>query len=121
MEADNVFAGIPFPLPEELTHIILQTPAVRIERIISQGHASPPGFWYDQEENEWVLVLEGRAVVEFEGRSEAVKLQRGSFLNIPAHTRHRVAWCDPERTTVWLAVFSMEGPHGRSTGGRPRE
>jgi cupin 2 domain-containing protein len=77
---------------------------VRIERIVSRGQASPEGFWYDQEEDEWVVVLEGRAAIEFEGQAEAVELVRGSYLNIPAHVRHRVAWTEPEQNTIWLAV-----------------
>jgi cupin 2 domain-containing protein len=104
MNAENLFDDIPTRLPEELATTILQAGSFRIERIISQGHASPPGFWYDQDDNEWVVVLEGSAAVEFEGRAEAVVLQRGSHLNIPARVRHRVAWTDPQGKTVWLAI-----------------
>ena len=67
-------------------------------------HASPPGFWYDQEQSEWVLLVEGSAALEFEGHPEPVELRRGSYLNIPARARHRVAWTDPARKTVWLAI-----------------
>jgi cupin 2 domain-containing protein len=100
----NLFEGIPAELAEELFTTIHQAHGLRIERIVSQGQASPPGFWYDQDENEWVVVLQGSAAVQFEGKPEPVKLCRGSFLNIPAHTLHRVVWTDPNQQTVWLAV-----------------
>ena len=104
MDARNIFAGIPAELPAELFTRLLQTNNVRVERIVSRGHASPPGFWYDQEENELVVVLKGSAAVQLEGDAEPVELQPGSFLSIPAHARHRVAWTDPHETTVWLAI-----------------
>lgn len=78
--------------------------SVRIERIVSLGQASPPGFWYDQEEGEWVMVVEGAARLEVEGRGEIV-LGAGDWIDLPAHTRHRVAWTQPDAVTVWLAVF----------------
>ena len=104
MNAENLLDNLPADLPEELFTAILQANNLRIERIVSQGHASQPGFWYDQEENELVIVLEGSAAVQFEGDAEPVELRRGSFLNIPAHARHRVAWTDPNEKTVWLAI-----------------
>lgn len=94
------------PLPNDLTEEVctewLRQGAVRIERIVSNGHASPEGFWYDQMEHEWVLLLEGDAEVEF-ADGERVHLTRGDTLNLPAHTRHRVAFTS--RPAVWLAVF----------------
>ena len=71
---------------------------------LSQGHVSPPGFWYDQAEDEWVVVLEGSAAVQFEGAAEVVHLRRGDCLKIPARARHRVVWTDPAQKTVWLAI-----------------
>jgi cupin 2 domain-containing protein len=100
----NLFDNIPANATEELFTTLFQTTGLRIERIVSQGQASPPGFWYDQEEDEWVIVLEGSATVQFDGEPQPVELHRGSYLNIPAHVRHRVAWTDPNRKTVWLAV-----------------
>jgi cupin 2 domain-containing protein len=99
----NLLEGIPAELPEELVQTLLHSDHVRIERIISRGHASPEGFWYDQAQNEWVLLLRGTALLRFEGQ-EPLKLLPGSFLNIPAHTRHRVDSTDPNEPTVWLAV-----------------
>ena len=104
MNAKNLLDGIPADLPEELFTTILQANNLRIERIVSQGQASPPGFWYDQEENELVIVLDGSAAVQFEGDVEPVELRRASYLNIPAHARHRVAWTDPNQKTIWLAI-----------------
>lgn len=88
----------------EDTAEMLRQPNVRIERIISQAQASPPDFWFDQEWGEWVLVLSGSAGVLIEGEAEARTLVEGDYLDIPAHTRHRVDWTDPEEPTVWLAV-----------------
>ena len=104
MEAKNLLDGIPTGIPEELITAIHGTGGLRIERIVSQGQSSPEGFWYDQDEHEWVVVIEGRAVVQFEGEAEAIELQRGSYLNIPARARHRVVWTDPDQKTVWLAI-----------------
>lgn len=108
MKADNLLANLPADLPEEFFTTLLQTDDLRVERIVSQGHASPPGFWYDQAGNELVIVLEGRAAVQFEGDAEPLEMRRGSYLNIPAHARHRVAWTDPNEKTVWLAIHYRE-------------
>ena len=104
MEAESLLNDIPAELPEELFTTLLSAKGLRIERIVSQGQVSPPGFWYDQEGSEWVVVLEGSAAVQFEGAAEPVELRRGSYLNIPAHARHRVAWTDPNQKTIWLAI-----------------
>ena len=103
----NMFDEIPAGLPEELVQTLLSTPSVRIERIVSLGHSSPEGFWYDQAEHEWVLLLAGAAWLRFEDE-EPIELGPGSFVNIPAHRRHRVEWTDPDRATVWLAVHYGE-------------
>lgn len=99
----NVLADIPTGSPSELLTTLLVHESVRIERIVSHGHASPEGFWYDQHEHEWVVVLSGAARVQFE--DEVVELKAGECLNIPAHCKHRVAWTTPDEPTVWLAVF----------------
>jgi cupin 2 domain-containing protein len=77
---------------------------VRIERIVSVGHASPEGFWYDQNEDEWVVVLKGAARLMFEGERQPVEMRAGDFISIPAHKRHRVEWTTPNEPTLWLAV-----------------
>jgi cupin 2 domain-containing protein len=82
----------------------LRAPSVRIERIVSHGQAGPPGFWYDQDWAEWVLVLGGSAILQLEGEATPRKLARGDYLHIPAHRRHRVEATDSAEPTIWLAV-----------------
>ncbi len=98
----NLFADVPSPLPDELFTTLLEASDVRIERIVSHGHASPEGFWYDQDQHEWVMVLKGAARLRFE--DEVVEMKPGDFVNIPAHTKHRVEWTTPDEPTLWLAV-----------------
>ncbi len=108
MADGNIYADIaPRGGAEQVTQL-LASPGARIERIVSHGHASPPGFWYDQANAEWVLVLEGAAGVRFDGEAEARVLRRGDHLLIPAHASHRVDWTDSARPTLWLAVHLAE-------------
>jgi cupin 2 domain-containing protein len=100
---NNLFAEIPTTLPDELVQVLLTAGSVRIERIVSLGHASPPGFWYDQDQAEWVIVLQGLAKLRFEDE-EPIEMKPGAFLNIPPHRRHRVDWTTPDEPTIWLAV-----------------
>ena len=104
MADGNIFSDIAARGADEQVTELLASPHVRIERIVSRGHASPPDFWYDQDRTEWVLVLDGAAALRFEGEDGARMLQRGDYLLIPAHARHRVEWTDPAQATVWLAV-----------------
>ena len=101
---NNIFAALPDNLDAEVFEDIVRSPSTRIERIISKGHTSPESGWYDQDENEWVIVLQGAAKLEFADRGE-VSLSPGDYINIPAHQQHRVSWSDPEQTTIWLAIF----------------
>jgi cupin 2 domain-containing protein len=100
----NLFADVPHRSASEKITTLLTSGAVRIERIVSHGQASPPGFWYDQPQAEWVIVLAGRAELAFEGDAAMMRMERGDWLHIPAHRRHRVAWTDPAQDTIWLAV-----------------
>jgi cupin 2 domain-containing protein len=100
---ENIFANIPGNLPEEFIETLLNRDAVRIERIVSRGHATPAGQWYDQERHEWVLLLAGAARLAFADGRE-VTLAPGDWLEIPARQRHRVTWTAPGRDTIWLAV-----------------
>lgn len=100
----SLFENIPEDAPEELFTELLSSDVVRIKRIVSFGQSSSEGFWYDQEENEWVLLLEGSATLGFEDGS-TLNLGPGDHLNIPARQRHRVEKTDPNGRTVWLAVF----------------
>jgi len=103
MDPMNLLANLPTNLPEELTTVLQQGHGVRIERIVSTGHKSPEGFWYDQPEHEWVMVLTGAARLQFEDR--VVEMKAGDWINIPANQKHRVEWTSPDEPTVWLAVF----------------
>jgi cupin 2 domain-containing protein len=96
------------PLPDaeaaERIDALLTRPGLRIERIVSRGQASPSGFWYDQPEAEWVVVLAGAARLRFQDEAEARVLGPGDCLDIAPHRRHRVDWTDPIVPTVWLTV-----------------
>ena len=103
MSAGNLLRNLPTDLPEELVETLAESESVRIERIVSTGHASPDGFWYDQPGREFVLVVQGRARLEFDD-GEALDLVPGGWTDIPPHRRHRVAWTAPDEPTVWLAI-----------------
>jgi len=99
-EMKNLYQNIPEKLPEELFETLAQGGGTTIKRIVSNGHSTD---WYDQDQNEFVLVLKGAARLEFEeGREE--ELGPGDCLSIPAHVRHRVAWTAESMETIWLAV-----------------
>ena len=100
---NNLFTNIPAAGLEEVVEKLLATKSVRVERIVSHGHRSPAGFWYDQDQREWVVVLSGLARLQFE--EDAVELKPGDYIDIPAHKRHRVEWTTPDEPTIWLAVF----------------
>ncbi|ELP35200.1 cupin domain-containing protein [Rhodopirellula baltica] len=100
----NLFENVPTQLPSELIEVLAEGESVRIERIVSTGHSTNPGEWYDQEQNEWVVVLKGEAKLRFDD-GELVTMTPGDHLLIPAHRRHRVEWTTPEEPTVWIAVF----------------
>jgi len=104
MEKGNILADLPDARHSEHFDTLLQLDEGHIERIVSQGQCSPEHFWYDQHDNEWILVLTGRAGLQFEDEAEIVELGPGDYLNIPAHVRHRVAWTAEDVPTVWLAV-----------------
>ena len=103
MKIANIFKNIPTNLPEEIFDEIVKTGNCKIERVVSKGQRSPEDYWYDQEQNEWVIILKGSATLKFE--NEVVKMQTGDYINIPAHCKHRVERTNPETETVWLAVF----------------
>ncbi|MDQ5986084.1 MAG: hypothetical protein CSYNP_01802 [Syntrophus sp. SKADARSKE-3] len=104
MEIINLFERIPEPLPDEHVEELLKTMGFRLERIVSRGHSSPEDFWYDQECQEWVLLLKGRAILEVAGEAAPLTLSPGDCLNIPAHCRHRLVWTDPDTETIWLTI-----------------
>ena len=101
---DNLFAEPLTPLPEELVEELVRSGGARLERIVSLGHATPPGQWYDQDSNEWVVLLRGAAALRFEDEPEPRVLAPGDWIDIRAHRRHRVEWTAPSKPTVWLAL-----------------
>jgi len=108
MKHGNVFAGVRPPAGQESALTLFENKAVKIQRIVSASHRSPTGFWYDQDEDEWVVVLKGSAALEFE-RDETLELGEGDYLAIPAHVRHRVRETSDE--TVWLAIHIDNKTH----------
>lgn len=112
----NLLADLPVDLRREVFEPIVAGPGVRIERIVSLGHASPADFWYDQPQAEWVLVLRGAARLRFADADQTVEMQAGDAIHIAARRRHRVDWTTPAEPTVWLAVH-YEAVDGR--GGEP--
>lgn len=106
---ENLLADLPERGRAEQVRDLLSTPHLRIERIVSEGHTTAAGEWYDQPWAEWVLLIQGSARLRLAGEAAARTLGPGDFLLIPAHLRHRVEWTDPESKTVWLAVH-YDGP-----------
>jgi len=99
----NVFESIPEYFDDEIVDCLVKNKQLKIERIVSRGHTSPSTGWYDQEHDEWVIVLKGEAIIAFEDDVE-VSLKTGDHLSITAHSKHRVKWTHHEKETVWIAV-----------------
>ena len=100
----NLFNAFPSDHAQEEVRDLLTLPGTRIERIVSNGQASPPGFWYDQPQTEWVLLVEGQAWLRFEDEPQPRHLRAGDWLTIAPHRRHRVEATDLAGPTIWLAV-----------------
>jgi cupin 2 domain-containing protein len=101
----NLLRDIPDAREGEITDVLVTRSDLRIERVVSLGQASAPGFWYDRAETEWVLLLTGSARLRFADEPEARLLGPGDWVEIAPHRRHRVDWTDPDKPTLWLAVF----------------
>lgn len=102
----NLWSGLPErPVVQEIVDILLERPDIRIERIVSTGQATAQGEWYDQDRDEWVLVVAGAARLRIEGEGDDRELGDGDFIMLPAHCRHRVTWTQSEPPTIWLAIF----------------
>jgi cupin 2 domain-containing protein len=101
----NLLRDLPDASAAEITEALVARPGLHIERIVSSGQASPPGFWHDQDEAEWILLLSGAARLRFEDEPETRRLGPGDWVEIAAHRRHRVEWTDPDHPTIWLAIF----------------
>jgi len=106
----NLLAPLPAAAAGEVVEELLRGGRFRLERIVSTGQATPPGQWYDQETDEWVLVVAGAARLRIEGEATDRELGEGDWILLPAHCRHRVTWTRAELPTVWLAVhFTAKG------------
>ena len=101
----NIFSNIPAELANEIFEDILSTEKLRVERIVSKGQISPENGWYNQDENEWLIVLSGYGVIEYINGNK-VSLKQGDYLNIKAHEQHRVIETSADEATVWLALFN---------------
>jgi cupin 2 domain-containing protein len=106
----NVFADLPKMSGQEHFLTLFGNDSLRIERIVSSSYSSPSGFWYDQAEDEWVIVLRGRATLEFEDGA-LLDMKEGDYLAIRSHVKHRIAQTAAQ--TIWLAV--------RADANRPAE
>lgn len=104
MTPSNLFAAIPSVLAQELIEPVIETRSLRLERIVSVGHATPADQWYDQDRAEWIVLLSGGATLQFEDEAQPVVLHPGDHMLIPAHRRHRVESTDAAQPTVWLAL-----------------
>ncbi len=104
MDKLNIFTGIPANHLEEWTDTLWKSQGLHVERIVSHGHASPPGQWYDQDADEWVLLLTGSAGLSIDGCDGILELRPGDHVLLPAHRKHRVEWTDARCDTIWLAV-----------------
>ena len=101
---ENLIQGLPPAAEAELTTQLARGGDFRLERIVSWGQATPDGDWYDQAEDEWVVLLTGDAGLLIEGEATPRRLRPGDFLRLPAHRRHRVEWTAEDGPTVWLAL-----------------
>lgn len=104
MQINNLLSVLPDSVKDEIFQVIAESENVRIERILSKGQNTPAGKWYNQELNEFVILFKGRANLMFEGDYKSCELRPGDYINIPAHTRHRVEWTYEDTISVWLAV-----------------
>ena len=114
LKAGSLLDGLPARvLAEEQMTSLLERPGLRIERIVSTGQATPQGEWYDQDADEWVLLVAGGARLRIDGEPDDRRLAPGDFILLPAHCRHRITWTDATAPTVWLAIhFSPNGALG---------
>ncbi|MDQ1267783.1 MAG: cupin 2 protein [Campylobacterota bacterium] len=104
MNKSNIFDLIPSTLKDELFEELISKDSLKIERIVSHGHVTTEFEWYDQRRDEWVILLQGEAVISFLNEDD-VRLKAGDYINIPAHRKHRVSWTKPDENSVWLAIY----------------
>jgi cupin 2 domain-containing protein len=100
----NLFDDLPDSLPDEKLDELVRGDGFKLERIVSTGQATPEGRWYDQDFDEWVVLLTGSAALRFEDEVDELAMRPGDYVLIPAHRRHRLEWTDETKPTVWLAL-----------------
>lgn len=103
-DCGNLLVDLPDATGSEQFEILWSLSGIRVERIISQGQATPAGQWYDQDWHEWVVLVQGEAVILLEGEATPRHLRTGDWISLPPRCRHRVQWTPPDRVTVWLAL-----------------
>jgi len=103
MMQGNIYSAVSGSLKKEFFEVLIEQGDLKIERIVSKGHCSPETGWYDQDKNEWVLLLKGSAELTF-ANNDTIHLKEGDYLHIPPHRKHKVSWTDPNQETFWLAV-----------------
>jgi cupin 2 domain-containing protein len=116
----NLLTSLPAARDAEVSETLITARGIRLQGIISFGQVSPEGFWYDQTEAEWVMLLTGRARLLIAGEADERILGPGDLVYLPAHCRHRVEWTDPDHPTVWLALF-IDGQLGPIVSGPMNE
>ncbi len=104
MNVENLFSNIPEFFSEEIFETLIENKNFKLERILSSGQSTPPGKWFDQESDEWVVLLKGKAALRFETEEKIIEMNVGDHILIPAHKKHRVEWTDDKQATVWLAL-----------------
>lgn len=107
MNVLNIYSNIPTEFQDELFEELIRNSSFKLERIISKGHATPRGEWYDQDRDEWVILLKGSAGLLIEGKDKVVTLKPGDYIHLPAHLKHRVEWTEPGKETVWVALHYL--------------
>ena len=101
---NNIFSDMPMHLTNESFDRILKQGGIEVERIVSKGHVTPEGQWYDQNWDEWILLLQGKAILRVQNEAKPIHLKTGDYLLLPKHCRHRVEWTEPSLETIWLAI-----------------
>ncbi len=104
MKIKNLFSEIKVSTSKEIFDTLIKSDSLKLERIVSSGQSTPTGKSYDQETNEWVILLKGSAGLLFKDETKILEMYPGDFVNIPAHKLHRIEWTDTKQQTVWLAL-----------------
>ena len=105
MKSGNLYSKIPVDLTNEFLEVLTEGEGrIRVERIVSRQHASPPDFWYDQDSTEWILLMSGSAILQFAERDKTTKMIPGDWMEIAPHEKHRVERTSESEDTVWLAI-----------------